>query len=127
MTPLMCMAVALFFEARSEDVYGMEAIGNVIINRVESDKFPDTVCAVVNQSKQFSYTHDGKSDDPLVYDSYHDKLAWVKAKEVASRVMGGDSEIAISSTFYHAEYVKPYWADHFTVEAKVGQHIFYME
>ena len=44
---LFCLALNVYFEARSEDVVGQYAVAEVTLNRVASDRFPDTVCDVV--------------------------------------------------------------------------------
>ena len=54
MTPLMCLAAAVFFESRSEPLEGQRAVAEVVMTRVESPRWPDEICAVVFQRKQFS-------------------------------------------------------------------------
>jgi hypothetical protein len=44
-----CLTEALYFEARGETVKGQFAVGEVILNRVSSPSFPDTICGVINQ------------------------------------------------------------------------------
>lgn len=124
MTPLMCMAVAIFFEARAEPIEGMEAVANVIINRVEDSRYPDTVCDVVWEPKQFSWTHDGLTDDPEAHTGHQDKLAWVTSQRVAEGALQGNL-LGITSTHYHAEYVLPFWADIYSKDGVVGTHVFY--
>lgn len=124
MTPLMCMAVAIFFEARAEPIVGMEAVANVIINRVEDSRYPDTVCDVVWEKYQFSFTHDGLTDDPEAHTGYQDKIAWVTSQEVAKAALRGDL-LGITSTHYHATNVLPYWTKHYSKDGQVGDHIFY--
>ena len=124
MTPLTCLAVAIFFEARAEPIEGMEAVANVIINRVEDSRYPDTVCDVVWEPKQFSWTHDGLTDDPEAHTGHQDKLAWVTSQQVAEEALRGDL-MGITSTHYHAEYVLPFWADTYSKDGKVGNHVFY--
>jgi spore germination cell wall hydrolase CwlJ-like protein len=121
---LLCLATAIFFEARGEPIDGKELVANVIINRVESNKYPDTICGVVNQRKQFSYTHDGMSDNPLKYNSYHDSLAWEESKDIARYVLdtGVINEYIL---MYHNTSVDPYWTDAYDVSGMVGSHIFY--
>lgn len=48
------MERAIFFEANRSSRIGMIAVGNVVMNRVRSDDFPDTVCGVVSQKNQFA-------------------------------------------------------------------------
>ena len=124
MTPLTCLALAIFFEARAEPLVGMEAVANVIINRVEDSRYPDTVCGVVWEHKQFSWTHDGLTDDPEAHTGHQDKLAWVTSQRVAEEAIQGNL-LGITSTHYHAEYTLPFWADVYTKDGVVGTHVFY--
>lgn len=124
MTPLMCMAVAIFFEARAEPIEGMEAVANVIVNRVEDSRYPDTVCDVVWEQRQFSFTHDGLTDDPEAHTGYQDKIAWVTSLEVAKAALRGDL-LGITSTHYHATNVLPYWTNYYSKDGQVGDHVFY--
>lgn len=126
-TAMMCLAIAVFFEARNQEIDGMYAVAQVIENRVESEKFPDDVCEVVFQEKQFSFTHDGKSDNPVKYDSHYDRIMWDVSKEVAKDVLREDPFLFETSTHYHATYVKPKWASKLTLDGKVNDHIFYTE
>lgn len=128
MSPLMCMAIAIFFEARGESIVGKEAVGQVIMNRVESDKFRDDVCSVVYRPHQFSFTSDGKSDDPKDYLSNPKEMkAWRQSILVAARVMNKDVDILPTSTYYHNTSVKPVWLEKFAFDGKVGNHLFYSD
>ena len=62
MTGLACLVTAIFFEARDQPLMGQYAVAEVVMNRVASVKYPDDICSVVFQRKQFSFTHDGLSD-----------------------------------------------------------------
>jgi len=53
--PATCLAVAIYFEARGELLSDQIKVAEVIMNRVESERYPNTVCKVVKQSKQFSF------------------------------------------------------------------------
>ena len=63
-----CLTEALYFEARGETVKGQFAVAEVILNRVSSPSFPDTICGVINQGTgrkfacQFTYTCDGRAE-----------------------------------------------------------------
>lgn len=120
MTALMCLAVAVYFEARSEPIDGQLAVAEVVMNRVEDDRYPDTVCDVVFAKKAFSFTVDGKPD--RLPDGSSD--AKRKALQVASDVLGG-SRMGISSTHYHEVTVEPYWASSYDKDGKIGGHVFY--
>ena len=118
---LFCLALNVYFEARSEDLAAQYAVAEVTLNRVASPDFPDDVCEVVWQRKQFSWTHDGKSDKPK------DKKAWRRAVSVAAYALEDDGHVVVGydALYYHADYVKPYWAKAYERVAKVGRHIFY--
>ena len=131
---VLCLATAVFFEARGEPIDGKELVANVILNRVEHSSYPDTVCGVVNQPKQFSYTHqleeylieDRNRYNPLFFNSYHDSKAWEESKAVAEYVLD-NGVINPYILMYHTTAVDPYWADHYEVAGLVGNHIFYEE
>jgi N-acetylmuramoyl-L-alanine amidase len=88
LTSLMCVAVAVYFEARGEPTAGQIAVAHVIQNRIEDPRYPDNACDVVKQGYywngmpirnkcQFSFYCDGKSDDPK------NKQAWFNALYIA--------------------------------------------
>ena len=122
---LVCMTAAVFFEARGESYDAQRAVADVVMNRVESPRWPDTICGVVYQRKAFSFTHDGMSDDPSDYNnSILDVQAAVIAKEISRNTIRGD-RLGIPSTHYHAAYVRPYWAFLYSYDGRVGDHLFY--
>jgi len=127
-----CLAKNIYFEAKNEPLEGKLAVAQVTRNRVESEQYPDTYCAVVwQQTKnkktgkrvaQFSWTLDGKPDTPRNLTAYEEAL------EIAERVLlhGETSDIIDSSVlFYHATYVRPNWSRRLERVAKIGLHIFY--
>ena len=124
---LMCMALNIYHESRSEEMRGQVAVANVTLNRVASKKWPDDVCSVVKQGYtkgknncQFSWFCDGKSDTPT------DTVAWARSVLVANDVMMGYiPDITKGATHYHAKYVKPYWAKSLSPTVSLGSHIFY--
>ena len=56
---VVCLAQALYYEARSESIAGKLMVAEVIYNRMEDGNFPTTVCEVVYQEDQFTW-----SDNP---------------------------------------------------------------
>lgn len=122
-----CLARAIYFEARSEPEAGQIAVANVILNRVKSKQYPNTICGVVYDgahrlnSCQFSFACDGKQDAP------RGAKEWAKAKKLASRALAGDAYVRVVSTatHYHADYVNPRWSSSMTRLIKIGRHIFY--
>lgn len=126
-TALVCLALNIYHEARGEGMMGKYAVAHVVMNRVEHDRFPDSVCDVVTQSRsndlhqcQFSWYCDGKSDRP------RNQLAWAEAEMIAHDVLNDETDdITHGSLFYHADYVSPFWAAEFTKTVVYGTHIFY--
>jgi hypothetical protein len=121
-----CLATALYFEARGEPVRGQIAVGQVILNRVRSPMFPETICGVVYQGQmkpgcQFSFACDGKTDAP------RNDAQWALAQDLANQIMSGEQwlpEVGYS-TYFHANYVSPYWRGAMNRIDKIGRHIFY--
>jgi Cell Wall Hydrolase len=121
-----CLAIAIYFEARGEPASGQVAVGQVIMNRVRSPLFPETICGVVYQGQmqkgcQFSFTCDGKTDTP------RNDEQWARAQDISKKITGGElwlPEVGYS-TYYHANYVNPYWAGSMSKIDKIGRHIFY--
>lgn len=127
---VMCLAMAVYFEARSEPIIGRYAVAEVIMNRTRDNRFPDTVCAVVKHDMgpeefacQFSFTCDGKSDKPA------DPMAWDMAVALAEDVLlnGHTTYYTGSALFYHAKGVNQKWDDHMVTTAVIGNHVFMSE
>ena len=121
-----CLTEALYFEARGEKVVGQFAVAEVILNRVDSSKFPNTICAVVDQGSgrrhacQFSYKCDGVHENIPKNKNYAraGKIAEIMIKDGLRRLVGG-------ATFYHSTSVKPFWSSKFYETTKIGKHKFY--
>ena len=117
-----CLAMNVYHEARGESVIGQLAVAEVTLNRVELDYYPDTICEVVWQRRQFSWTHDGRSDTP------QDREAWTRAQVVAHMAVEAHEQgidLTDGADHYHADWVRPSWADRDQVTRQIGVHIFY--
>lgn len=121
---LTCLAKNVYFEARGEPIEGQEYVAHVTLNRVLSDKFPNTICEVVWQKRQFSWTHDGLSDVPKNLEKYQTALK-ISLDTIISRFYDGVHNKEI--LYFHAKYVRPHWSKAFTVVKTIGNHIFYEE
>ena len=127
---LQCLALNVYHEARGEGLDGMIAVGQVTMNRVASNKYPDTICHVVYQYKQFSWTLDNKPQSG--YSIYHHPREqysikrWENAVDVAHAVINQTMGVGISKDVlhYHADYVSPYWAKEMNMVANIGGHVF---
>lgn len=124
-TAATCLALNMFFEARHESVQGQIAVADVTLNRVADSRYPDTVCDVVWDKKQFSWTHDGVHDDPTRM-SYLDQRAWESISKLAVDILDNpDNLLGLTSTHYHSVDVSPFWASHYKKDGEIGNHIFY--
>ncbi len=128
MTPaLICLALTVYYEARSEPMVGQVAVAQVVLNRVEHTAYPSTICEVVHQGGtyrhrcQFSYWCDGKPETPSDYRAW--RLAKVIAQLTHDGVLTADVEDA---THYHADYSSPSWRNQMHLIATIGRHFFYL-
>ena len=116
---LECLAVGIYYEAKSESLKGQLAVGHVIANRAESGRFPSSYCGVLFQRSQFSFIH-GRSL-PSVPRASRD---WLDAVAIAKIV---DQELHPSpvgkALFFHATRVAPHWR--LTRVGTLGNHVFY--
>lgn len=123
---LACLAMNIYWEARSEKPDGQMAVAAVTLNRVGHEEFPDTVCGVVKQGGerrnqcQFSWWCDGRKDIP------DDPAAWHRARLIARNALEGKlADPTAGALYYHAAYVTPLWADGKKRTARIGRHVFY--
>lgn len=122
-----CLAEAVYFESRGENVRGQIAVAQVVMNRVFSGFYPGNVCGVVYQnahrrlSCQFTFACDG------IRDVVREPDMWDRAKKIAKETLDGRlwlPEVG-KSTHYHAYWVRPSWAREMQKLYKVGVHTFY--
>ena len=125
-TALMCLALNIYFEARSEPIEGQIAIAEVTLNRVASTNYPNDVCSVVLQENkdgcQFSWWCDGKSDQPREHNSLR------TSKALAELMLNEGHHITVignEATHYHSNDVHTYWANDLHKIRRIGKHIFY--
>jgi len=138
-TALVCLSLNVYHEAKNQSIVGQAAVAEVVMNRVQDSRYPNTVCEVVKQGPhrpswkdpnkehpirhkcQFSWYCDGKSDEPK------DDKHWHQAKEIARLVLYDRIVIDVTegATHYHATYVKPAWARTKTRTTRIESHIFY--
>lgn len=122
-----CLALNIYWEAKSEPLLGQLAVAAVTLNRVNHPGFPPTICGVVQQGAEsrryqchFSWWCDGKDDTPRERDAWRHALALA-----AAAVFTGVPDPTRGALWYHASYVRPNWADEKQEVARIGAHIFY--
>ena len=126
---LKCLADAIYFEARGESRLGQIAVAQVVLNRVKSRAYPNSICGVVYQDRdarhrcQFSFACDGVSDRVA------DRASWRRAMTLAKEIVSSGSRLFLAAvgnaTNYHATYVSPQWAGEMKKMDTIGRHVFY--
>lgn len=121
-----CLTQALYFEARGESIKGQFAVAEVILNRVDSRAFPNSVCGVISQGTgqiyrcQFTFMCDGKKE------VVSEHAAWDRAGKIAKMMLDGKArDLTEGATFYHTHAVRPRWARVFHQTTTIGEHRFY--
>jgi spore germination cell wall hydrolase CwlJ-like protein len=116
MTSLLCLALNIYFEARGEDLDAQLLVAESVINR--SIDRNQSICDVVYDDDQYSWTTDGRSDKP------RDMEAFAVASSIAQQAIDGD-HLHSGVTHYHEASIHPHWADDLKVLGRYGNHIFY--
>jgi len=122
-----CLADAIYFEARGEPPRGQIAVAQVVMNRVFSGYYPNSVCGVVYQNShrhlacQFTFACDG------IPDRISEPVAWERAKHIARDTLDGRfwlNDVG-KATHYHAYWVHPWWVHEMHRLDRIGVHTFY--
>lgn len=130
----LCLAQAIYHEARGESREGQLAVANVIINRAFSKKYPSTICGVVFQNAdkgrykcQFTFACDGRSDMGSERGAWNRSVAM--AEEAFYEFKRGERPGVVpnSTLYYHTTQVAPRWSHTFKRVAAIGAHIFYSQ
>ena len=138
-TAFICLELNTYHEAKNQSLVGQIATAQVVMNRVEDNRFPNTICEVVKEGPtrpswedpnkeypikhrcQFSWYCDGKDDTPK------NEKAWKTAQDVAFLVLYDKIKLDVTegATHYHATYVRPSWARTKKRTTRIEKHIFY--
>jgi N-acetylmuramoyl-L-alanine amidase len=118
---IVCLAKNIYFEASNQSYMGQQAVAFVTLNRVTSRLYPNNICDVVWQPKQFSWTHDGKSNSPRSVK--HFSVAMAAAIYVYSNY-GRVKDPTRGAIMYHGVYINPWWNRYYRPTVVIGDHIF---
>lgn len=111
-----CLAKNMYFEAKGESMRGQLAVAHVTINRTRSSAYPSTVCDVVYQKNQFSWTR----TKARIRDFTH----YEEIRKLAYDVVQGKTKDPTSGALhFHNKSVRPSWNK--SPKVKIGNHIFY--
>lgn len=146
-----CLAQNIYWESSVDNLAGQAAVADVVLNRVEDMRWPNTICDVVKEGPvreswktkkdpnlpdreriynpirnrcQFSWYCDGRSENVMTPE---ENPKWRLAQEIAYKMIhyGYLRGISEGATHYHATYVSPAWSKQYTLIGRIGLHIFY--
>ena len=126
-TAFMCLALNIYHEARHLPQDEQVAVAHVVLNRVNDDRFPGSVCEVVKEGGysrryqcQFSWYCDGKVDTPYEKDAWEDARRSAAVALTVADPTGG-------ALFYRAAWRAPtgWWQTLKVVYADKG-HVYYI-
>jgi spore germination cell wall hydrolase CwlJ-like protein len=109
-----CLSEVVYHEARGESYRGRLAVAQTVLNRVRSVRFPNTVCGVVFQRGQFSWTRGW--DRAWIADHHSTQVARVA-------LMGTHSLKDFQALYFHNKTVKPGWKRQYLTT--IDNHVFY--
>lgn len=126
-----CLARNIYYESAHQPTEGMVAVGLVTINRFQDERYPKSICGVVQQRTrigqaivcQFSWTcTSAKNRRPR-----EDDPEWQKSLEIANELAVGGypqwQKKYANSFHFHAIYINPGWK--LKRIGRIGHHIFY--
>ena len=110
-----CLSKAAYFEAKSESDAGMLAVIHTTLNRVKDVRFPKTVCGVVYQPSQYSWTkHNPKIKEKEQYE---------RAKRLSQEVVDGKhKDNTRNALYFNSLHQRPRGT---ICTTRIGGHSFY--
>jgi len=147
---IFCLARNIYWEARNQSKLGMIAVGRVVINRVNSNRHPNTICEVVHEGPtreswktkknknladkdrefypiknrcQFSWYCDGANDEVRRGEEAIYELSSSIARNIV--LHNKWAGIVEGATHYHANYVDPNWSDKDKLTVRIDDHLFF--
>ena len=127
------LARAIYGEASNQGEEGMQAVGNVIMNRVKGKEwYGNTLTDVILKDKQFSVFNDPESENyKRMMGATEDDKEYQQALEIAEGLLTGNIEDNTegSTHYYNPDKANPDWADSplMTKIKKIGDHTFLLE
>lgn len=106
-------------ESRGESLLGQVAVGNVVLNRVASDRFPDTVREVIFDRK------DAVQFEPVANGTIYDEPA-TQSVLAAKLVLNGTSVVGDCLYFFNPAWSHGLWVRQNCIYyGTIGCHVFY--
>lgn len=125
---VVCVALAVYYEARNQPLDGQYGVAEVVVNRVADPSYPEHACDVIAEDRgpedwdcQFSFMCDGKPENPS------ETAAWTQAQQIALEVWHTDTYIVEGATHFAVDSISNRWTQTFEMTAHIGSHRFYKE
>jgi len=121
---VLCLALNVFYEARNTSEIDREAVAVVALNRAEKEH--RTVCHVISEPKQFSWTANHRMKVPKLTNVL-ERRAWKHSLSVAREVLYSKpiQQRFAQVTYYHAHYVNPIWNRYMRVAFSTPYQTYY--
>jgi spore germination cell wall hydrolase CwlJ-like protein len=121
-----CLSRTIYWETKGQDTASMEAVANVVMNRLGQKSFPNTICEVVREGSekgacQFSWWCDGRSDHA------EDEKSYATAKEIARKALNKQlADRTGGALYFHSLNAAPTnWSKEYIKTLEVGKFVFY--
>jgi len=120
-----CLSRTIYWESKGEEAASMEAVANVVMNRLGQEGFPKTICEVVTEGReqgacQFSWWCDGRADDA------EDEKSYAIAKEIARKALNKQlTDRTGGALYFHHGDAATAWSAEYVKTAAVGKFSFY--
>jgi len=123
---LLCMTMAIYFEARSETDVGQVLVAMSIENRINSYNYPNTACDVITEANQYSFYNEITNANPL---KVKERKEWKRAEKTAKKFLADKGmyyyQLEYYGCHYHNNKVKPKWSNKLEFIRQEGNHKFY--
>lgn len=116
--PVACLACNIYHEARDQPLQGQILVAKVTIARARSDEYPSSICGVVWDKGQFSWT---KRRSVKV----HEPEAWEQSLTLARELVTYNPNQNPIMYFHKRASTRPAWTKGFVVAGRIGDHVFY--
>jgi len=130
---MICLALVVFWESRNQPILGQMAVAQIVVQRRDSPRFPDTICEVAHQGRDdvlhqcaFSFFCDGHPENP------NDERAWQTSQDVAEMVYSGARILDLIGVFHYVTIetnpcVTHGWGCDMRVQKVIGDHKFLID
>jgi N-acetylmuramoyl-L-alanine amidase len=114
-----CLAKNIYYEARGEDLKEQISVGQVVLNRTKDSRYPSSICGVVYQPYQFSWTNNKPHE-------ISEWRAWRIAKTIAKDLLANRivMDYTNGATHYHTRNIKPKWSRLGSDKIYLASHVY---